>query len=178
MSPPEITRSSDRRRQHPDSQSGKKEKPARSSKSYAIWHLSRRELSAAELRKKIIQRGYSEEEADEAMAFVQANNYQSDERYAGMKARSTAHRAGNRKIQMDLRTKGVEDTVVRAQLDTLAPEAERAIEAVEKFRKLAAGGVSRELGAKVWRYLGYRGFSGDAIKRALQALAQPAQDAD
>jgi regulatory protein len=173
MPPPEFTRTSDRRRET-DSLAAKKEKPRQSSKSYALWHLSRRELSAAELRKKIVLRGYSEEEADEAMAFVQANNYQSDERYAGMKARSTAHRAGNRKIQMVLRTKGVDEAVARAQIDTLAPEAERAVEAAEKFRKLAAEGVTRELSAKIWRYLSYRGFSSDAIKQALQALAGPA----
>ena len=120
-------------------------------------------------------RGYSEQEADEAMAFVQAHNYQSDERYAGMKARSTAHRAGDRKIQMTLKTKGIADEVARAQIDTLPPEQERAIEAVEKFRRQAEDGVSRELQARVWRYLGYRGFSADAIRRALQALSEPPQ---
>lgn len=173
MSSPEITRTSDRRRRKADSFSAKKEKPRQSSKSYALWHLSRREMSAAELRKKIVLRGYSEEEADEAMAFVRANNYQSDERYAGMKARSVAHRAGNRKIQMDLRTKGVDAVVAQAQIETLAPEGERAIDASEKFRKLAAEGITRELNAKIWRYLSYRGFSSDAIKQALHALAQP-----
>jgi regulatory protein len=170
MSPPEITRSSDRRRPRSGSPSAKKEKPRQSSQSYAIWHLSRREYSAAELRKKIIQRGYSEEEADLAMAFVQENNYQSDERYAGIKARSTAHRAGNRKIQMVLRTKGVGDEIAQAQIDTLVPESQRAIEAVEKFKKLAADGMTRELSTKIWRYLSYRGFSSDAIKQALRAL--------
>lgn len=173
MSPPETMRTSDRKKPGTDASRGKKEKPSQSSKSYAVWHLSRREFSAAELRKKIILRGYSEEEADEAIAFVQANNFQSDERYAGMKARSTAHRAGNRKIQMVLRTKGVDETVAQAQIETLAPEAERAVEATERFRKLAAGGVTRELSAKVWRYLSYRGFSPDAIKQALQRLSQP-----
>jgi regulatory protein len=168
--PPEYTRTSDRYKNRPATEKKEKEKPRQSSKSYALWHLSRREFSAAELRKKIIQRGYTEQEADEAMAFVQEHNYQSDERYAGMKARSTAHRAGNRKIQMVLRTKGVEDPVVQAQLEILAPESERAIEAVEKFRKLAVDGVSRELSTKIWRYLSYRGFSGDAIKRAVAAL--------
>jgi regulatory protein len=169
--PPEYTRTSDRYKNRPGPDAKKeKEKPRQSSKSYALWHLSRREFSAAELRKKIIQRGYSEQEADEAMAFVQEHNYQSDERYAGMKARSTAHRSGNRKIQMVLRTKGVEDTVVQEQIEALPPEAERAVEAIEKFRKLAEGGVSRELSTKIWRYLGYRGFSGDAIKRAIDAL--------
>lgn len=173
MPSPEITRSSDRRRQKTGSLSAKKEKPRHSSTSYAIWHLSRREFSAAELRKKLILRGYSEEEADEAIAFVQANNYQSDERYAGMKARATAHRAGNRKIQMVLRTKGVDDAVAQAQIDILPAEDERAIDAIEKFRKQVTEGVTRELSAKVWRYLSYRGFSADAIKRALRALARP-----
>lgn len=147
-----------------------KTKPRHSSKSYAVWHLSRREYSAAELRQKLILRGYSEDEANEAMAFVQANNYQSDERYAGMKARTTAHRAGNRKIQMALKAKGVDESVAQSQIAILAPESERAIEAAEKFRKLATHGMTRELSAKIWRFLSYRGFSSDAIKFALQNL--------
>ncbi|SNT36285.1 regulatory protein [Noviherbaspirillum humi] len=169
---PEITRTSDRRRAR-EAKPAEREKPRQSSKSYALWHLSRREMSAAELRQKIIRRGYSEAEADEAMRYVQENNYQSDERYAGMKARATAHRAGDRKIRMALRAKGVEDAVSSAQIETLAPEGERAVEAAQKFRGLAAEGMTRELSAKIWRYLGYRGFSSDAIKQALQALSQP-----
>lgn len=171
MRSPDTTRSSNRRKRA-GSFSEKREKPSRSSKSYAVWHLSRREFSAAELRRKLILRGYSEAETDEAIAFVQANNYQSDERYAGMKARATAHRAGNRKIQMTLRAKGIDDLIAKEQIDMLSPEDQRAIDAIEKFRKLAEGGVTRELSAKIWRYLSYRGFSGDAIKRALHALTQ------
>lgn len=173
---PEITRTSDRRGARTRGGAQEKQKPRQSSKSYAVWHLSRREYSAVELRRKIVQRGYTEQEADEAMAFVQEHNYQSDDRYAGMKARSTAHRAGDRKIEMALKTKGIAVEVAQAQIETLAPEHERAVEAVEKFRRLAEGGVSRELQAKVWRYLGYRGFSPDAIRRALDALAQPPQE--
>jgi len=170
--PPLEKKRSSTRQQASSTLAGERDKPRQSSKSYALWHLSRREWSASELRKKLIQRGYLENEADDAIAFVQANGYQSDERYAGMKARSTAHRAGNRKIQMALRQKGVDDVITQEQIDALVPEGERAINAIEKFRKLAGAGVTRELSNKIWRYLSYRGFSPDAIKQALRALVQ------
>jgi regulatory protein len=170
---PEYTRTSDKRRFKPTERK-KPEKPPHSSRSYAVWLLSKREYSAATLRQKLLTRGYSAEETDEAMQFVQTNNYQSDERYAGMKARSTAHRAGNRKISMALAQKGIDENTAKEQIAELAPEEERAVQAaISKFsRHVSAEGMTADLQKKVWRFLGYRGFSGKAIKAAIDRLKE------
>jgi regulatory protein len=154
-----------------------REKPKMSSQRYAMYLLSRYEYSAAGLRTKMIQRGYSPEEADAAMAFVTERGYQSDERYAESKARARQSRAGNRKIELVLRSKGIGEKVAREQIANLDPEEDRARRAAEKFRKtVAAEGMTLELKQKIYRYLSTRGFSTGTIKAAIQDLQQPAPE--
>jgi regulatory protein len=152
------------------------EKPKQSAKAYAVWLLSKREYSAATLQKKLLKRGYAAEETAAALQFLRAHNYQSDTRYAGMKARSTAHRAGDWKIAMALAQQGIDEDLAKEQIAELAPEDERAVQsAAAKFAgQVADEGMTPQLAQKIWRYLGYRGFSGQAIKHALNVLKEAA----
>ena len=172
-----ITRTSDRKPLYKKAPDGPREKPAHSSKSYAVWLLSRRDYSAGILRNKLVLRGYSEEEADEAMAFVVANGYQNDARYAESLARSLSRRAGNSRLLMTMNQKKIDPATSVLQLETLAPEAERVIEVAAKFKKdVAAQGMTQKLQQKIYRFLAYRGFSGDSIKVAMKSLAAGPQD--
>lgn len=172
-----ITRTSDRKPLFKKAPDGPKEKPAHSSKSYAVWLLSRRDYSAGILRNKLVLRGYGEEEADEAMAFVIANGYQNDERYAESLARSLSRRAGNSRLLMTMGQKKIDPATSIRHLETLAPESERVIEVAAKFKKdVAAQGMTQKLQQKIYRFLAYRGFSGDSIKVAMKSLAAGAQD--
>ena len=170
-----ITRTSDRKPLYKKSFDGPREKPAHSSKSYAVWLLSRRDYSAGILRNKLVLRGYSVEEADEAMAFVIANGYQNDTRYAESLARSLSRRAGNSRLLMTMHQKKIDPATSALQLDTLAPESERVLDVAAKFKKdVAAQGMTQKLQQKIYRFLAYRGFSGDSIKIAMKSLAASA----
>jgi regulatory protein len=165
----EITRSSDTKRSQP--RDFTRTKPKQPAKMYASWLLSKREYSAKILRDKLIRRGYTPEEADEGMAFVQEYNFQSDERFAGQKARSMERRAGNTKVVMALRAKGIDQDLAKKQAAELGPEQERAIAAAEKFRgQIEEAGLSHELRAKVYRFLATRGFSSKSIEGAMKDL--------
>ena len=156
------------------SKSGDAEKPRHSVKAYAAWLLSKREYSAAMLQKKLLARGYDAEETAAALHFLREHNYQSDARYAGMKARSTAHRAGDWKISMALAQQGIAEELAKEQVAELLPEEERAAQAAHAkfFRQASTEGMTPELAQKIWRYLSYRGFGGKAIKHALDMLKQ------
>lgn len=172
----QYSRTSDRPSRKTRTSSG--EKPKQSAVAYAVWLLSKREYSATVLKEKLLARAYPSDEVDAAMRFLQENNYQSDARYAGMKARGTAHRAGNLKIAMALAQKGIAEDLAKEQIAELLPEEERAAQAAKaKFAQHVAEqqGVSAELAQKIWRYLGYRGFSGKAIKYALDILKEEAR---
>lgn len=150
------------------------EKPKHSAKAYAVWLLSRREYSAATLQMKLLRRGYDAHETASAMQFLQDHQYQSDARYAGMKARGTAHRAGDWKIAVALAQQGISEDLAKEQIAELPPEGDRAAQAASaKFSKqVAEEGMTPELAQKIWRYLGYRGFRSEAIKHALNLLKE------
>jgi SOS response regulatory protein OraA/RecX len=171
--PGEFTRSSDRKSLYRQKPAGApRKKPDHSSKSYAAWLLSRQDYSALTLRKKLIARGYSEQEADEAMAFVIDNKYQDDARYAEHRSRGIENRAGNVRIEMALRQKGIPADIAKAQVQHLAPEADRVVLAVAKYKsKVADEGMTAPLKAKIYRFLAYRGFSSKAIRIGMQSLA-------
>lgn len=138
-------------------------------KRYLAWLLSRREYSAQQLRTKLKQKGYGLEETEEALALMQSYKFQSDERYAQMRARNDAPRSGNYRVRARLADSGIAADLAEEQVAQLAPEADRACALVERF---AGKAFDDTLKAKVWRFLAYRGFSSEAIRRALARLAE------
>ncbi len=171
--PGEITRTSERKRTptaRPEP-GAKREKPAQSAKSYAVWLLARQDYSAASLRRKLSSRGYDDSEVDDAMGFVMDNKYQNDERYAEQRSRGSENRAGNLRIEMTLRQKGIDAGLAKAQVQQLAPEEERVLHAAAKFRdQVRKNGMTQEMKMKVYRFLAYRGFSSKAIRAGIESL--------
>lgn len=137
---------------------------------YLVFLLGRREYSEHELRQKLKLRECSEEQIEDAVAFVKELDLQSDERYAESRARMDGRRKGNRIIRQKLAHQGISSERIEQELQGLPSECERAIEVAKRFE-----GKSLDLKAKgkVWRFLTYRGFSGDAIRAALDHLEAP-----
>ena len=172
-SPGEYTRTSDRKRKPatPREPGAPPEKPAQSAKAYAVWLLARQDYSAAALRRKLGSKGYDETEVEDAMAFVIGNRYQDDGRFAEQRSRGIENRAGNRRIEMTLRQKGIDADLAKTQVQQLAPEEERVLHAVAKFQaQVKRDGMSQELKLKIYRFLAYRGFSSKAIRAGIESL--------
>ncbi len=171
--PGEYTRTSDRKRA-PTVQAepgAKREKPAQSAKAYAVWLLARQDYSAASLRRKLASRAYDDSEIEDAMGFVIDNKYQDDQRFAEQRSRGAENRAGNLRIEMTLRQKGIEADLAKAQVQQLAPEEERVLHAIGKFREqVRRGGLTQEMKLKIYRFLAYRGFSSKAIRTGIESL--------
>lgn len=148
---------------------GKREKPRQPAKRYMVWLLSRQDYSAKALRDKLLSKEYPQEEIDAALAWVQEHGFQSDERYARIRADSTSRKHGNRRLTMGLQQKGIPKELAAAQLENLAPEEERVINVVSKF---VGKELTQELRTKIYRFLATRGFSSKPIKVALQYLEE------
>lgn len=92
--------------------------------------LTLREHSRAELRKGLIERGFSRTQSEVLLDSFAESGYQSDERYQAAYARHQAKQGkGTRWIQMKLKEKGVE-----ASKEELAEIAEEATGATELDR--------------------------------------------
>ena len=136
----------------------------------ALQLLTRRDYSRAELKSKLAAHAESEEELDHVLATLQSERLLSDERYAAQRVVARGSRYGNARLKQELRQKGVGDEDIATALPEAGDETERcrAIWA-KKFGRPPASPEER---AKQMRFLQYRGFSGEAIRRAMRGVDQ------
>ena len=136
----------------------------------ALQLLARRDYSRAELKGKLAAEAESEEELDHVLATLQSERLLSDERYAAQRVAARGNRYGNARLKQELRQKGVTDEDIETALPEAGDETERcrAIWA-KKFGHLPETAEDR---AKQMRFLQYRGFSGEAIRRVMRGADQ------
>jgi regulatory protein len=136
----------------------------------ALQLLTRRDHSRAELKGKLAAEAESEEELDHVLATLQSERLLSDERYAAQRVAARGSRYGNARLKQELRQKGVTDEDIDTALPEAGDETERcrAIWA-KKFGHLPETAEDR---AKQMRFLQYRGFSGEAIRRVMRGADQ------
>lgn len=110
------------------------------------------------LRARLVARGFSDEDSDGALATLERTGLLDDRRFAEGRARSLAARgAGDAFIRHRLQADGIEREVVDDALAALRPEPERAERIVGR----------RGAGPRTARYLRLRGFSEEAVARAV-----------
>jgi regulatory protein len=136
-------------------------------KSRALRLLSQREHSRLELERKLRSHETREGELAEALDALAARGFISDERVADSVLHRRAAKLGARRVKAELQAKGLDEAVVREAVETLrATEVERAREVWRrKFGQPPADAAER---AKQMRFLAGRGFSGAAIRQAIQ----------
>jgi regulatory protein len=133
----------------------------------AVHLLGRREHSAAELKRKLQQKGFVANVIDEVIARLQERDWQSDERFAeGFVRQRVEAGYGPLKIRADLQQKGIASELVAAALansgaDWTALAQERYI---RRFGELAP--VDEKERARRQRHLYQRGFLPDQVRTA------------
>jgi len=129
--------------------------------------LSRREHAYRELEQKLKQRAFEVDEIDACLARLQQQGLQSDQRFA----ESFVHQRmtqgyGPVRIRHELRDRGVTDAIIADHVpedrDIWLEIAER--QHAKRYKQPAADIKER---AKQSKYLQYRGFDFDVIKRVL-----------
>ncbi len=136
----------------------------------ALQLLTRRDHSRAELKAKLAPHAESEEELDTVLDSLQSQRLLSDHRYASQRVAARSARYGNARLSQELRQQGVSDADIEAALPEAGDETERCRAVwARKFGQLPASPEER---AKQMRFLQYRGFSGDAIRRVLRGVEQ------
>lgn len=136
----------------------------------ALQLLTRRDYSRVELKSKLAPHAECEDELDAVLDTLQNERLLSDHRYASQRVVARGNRYGNARLSQELRQRGVGEDDIEAALPEAGDETERcrAIWA-KKFGQLP---VTPEERAKQMRFLQYRGFSGDVIRRVLRGIEQ------
>jgi regulatory protein len=139
----------------------------------AVALLARREHGAAELRAKLIAKGYDATRVDDALAQLRERGLQSDARFAESYARTRAGRGfGAARVAHELRARGMDDELIANALT----------EAREDWRARIAQVRSKKFGeelprapqerARQARFLLQRGFTAEQVRAVLRGLEE------
>ncbi len=147
----------------------------RAAEAAALRILGGAAQSQAALRRRLVQRGFSEQAADAATQEATRLGYVDDAALARSIVSRRRGRRGSLRIVSELRARGVEEEVARAALRGVPQEEERAA-ALEEARRRAAGGLPadrvarrRELG-RIAGALSRLGYPSDAVAHAVRAI--------
>lgn len=134
---------------------------------YAVYLLSRRDHSERELRHKMTQKAYLEDEIELAIAKVQENNWQSNERFCTLFIRNRATQYyGPLRIKQELRQKGIADWLVSQELEN--SEIDWFEKAESLFHKKIPQEWNIKTKQKMWQYLLRRGFQTDHFRHLME----------
>ena len=170
-------------------------KPMRSLKARALQWLAQREQSRVELRRKLLPHAVAEAEAAAAegstatatavppvtrveavLDWLEAHDYLSSERFVESRVHARSARFGNLRIRQELKQHQV---VLTADAAQALRNTERQRAATVRARKFGDAPPSTAAErAKQARFLAGRGFSPEAIGRALRDAGQPPDATD
>ena len=134
----------------------------------ALRILTRRDHSRYELVRKLKLRGYSRKDIDQAVSACEEYDYIDDLRTATVYIRQLKRKGyGKKRIQLELRKKGLRGNRVLGILDESVSEADES-EAAQRIVKKNLKRFERERDLKkrrdkIYRFLQARGFSRDVI---------------
>jgi regulatory protein len=134
----------------------------------ALAMLARREHTRAEMRRKLFPHSESPEQIEQLLDALAARGWLSETRFAESRANTLARKFGSRKIEYDLKSRGVSAEVVEQTVErTRAQELENCRAAwLRKFGALPQDAAER---GRQMRFLAGRGFSAETVRQVLKA---------
>jgi regulatory protein len=141
----------------------------------ALRRLARRDHSAAELRRALLDRGHGKEEIEAELDRLRRERYVDDAGFAERFARSRmAHQGhGRLRIRQDLRLRGVDRRTTEAGIAgaLLEVDEEALVDSLARryWRQHAAVEPPRRL-PRLWAFLARRGFAPGLVRERLSAL--------
>lgn len=138
---------------------------------YAMNLLVKRDYTARELGDKLRRAGYTEDTAESALEYVSSFGYINDADYARRYLETYSDRKSLRRMQADLRQKGISDDILEWALGEADCAGEKAALRRCAEKKAAVLDLSQEKDRqKFFRYLVGKGFSYGDARDALEEL--------
>ena len=134
----------------------------------ALAMLARREHTRAEMKRKLSPHSESPEQVEQLLDALAARGWLSETRFAESRANTLARKFGSRKIEHDLRSRGVSAEVVEHAVEQARTQELENCRAVwqRKFGVLPQTAAER---GRQMRFLAGRGFSAEAVRQVLKA---------
>ena len=134
----------------------------------ALAMLARREHTRAEMTRKLSPHSESPEQVEQLLDALVARGWLSEARFAESRANTLARKFGSRKIEHDIRSRGVSAEVVEQTVERARTQELENCRAAwqRKFGVLPQDAAER---GRQMRFLAGRGFSADAVRQVLKA---------
>jgi len=131
----------------------------------ALRLLSLRPRAEAEIKQRLVRKGYDEAVIEETLNRLREKELLDDSRFAQawVENQSTFRPRGRRLLKLELRQKGVPDTHIEEALNEVQDEAGLAYQAAERPAQRLSGLEWPEFRLKLSQFLARRGFSYDVI---------------
>ncbi len=138
-------------------------------KGRALKLLAQREHSRSELETKLARHVEEGEDLGAILDELEAKNFIDPQRVAASVVHRRASRMGTQRVVQELRSKGLDDTLIKATAAELqSTELQRALGVWKsKFGHREPATTPQEK-AKQMRFLAARGFSGDVVRKVLK----------
>lgn len=138
---------------------------------YAMNLLVKRDHTAKELKDKLCRAGYTDDTAGYALEYVTSFGYINDADYARRYLETYSDRKSLRRMQTDLRQKGISEEVLGSAMEEADCAEEKAALWRYAEKKAASLDLSQEKDRqRFFRYLVGRGFSYGDVKEAMEEL--------
>lgn len=149
---------------------GQPPKPEKTTKQRALEMLDRRDYSCAELKKKLLEKGESPEDAEDAVSYLASLGFVDDQRYASLVVRQYAGKGyGARRVRMELMRRGLSREIIDEALGEM-PAQDDTLDRLlaQKLR----GSFDRADVKKATDALVRKGYGYDEISAALRRLRE------
>lgn len=132
----------------------------------AIAILARREISRAELARKLHPYADENDNLEALLDELAQKHWQSDERYTETYINSKSRLHGNLRLEQSLRQKGVDAALIADYLPDREQQINNAIAVLQKKYRQPPADLKEK--HKCMHFLAYRGFSMDIIHSAIR----------
>jgi len=133
--------------------------------------LARREYGQTELIKKLADKGFDRDVAEQAILGLSAENLQSDQRFAESFVQSRVNQGkGPVRIRLDLGHRGITDAVTESALDEAGTDWRELAREIRLKKFGRAKPADFKAKAKQMSFLQYRGFEPDHIQAAIEPI--------
>ncbi len=123
----------------------------------ALRFLSKSVKTEKDIIKKLVSKGFLEEIALETVKKLKSYGYVNDQDYSNRYAETYKNRKGKKLIKLELKQKGVDESVIDETLNAIESEFDTALKIAEKYCKNKEKDI--KLKQKCYNYLLSKGFS-------------------
>jgi regulatory protein len=142
----------------------------------AIRLLSRRDLTAAELRERLLDLEFSKDDIDDAIVRLRQERFLDDGRVAAAHVRTASQikRRGRLRIRRELEARGIDSVTIAEAMSQVGDDDERATIQAFLTRRRVPVDLDHASRRRLFNQLLRRGFSSDAISKALRGRGDDA----